>query len=142
MPPLSRRYLKTSFVFGILAILTGMHMGSALHLQAGSMHRYYSSAHTHMVLVGFFLMMWMSFLLWKLPTAPTGSRYKPGLMVLCWWLMMLSTSARFLFECWIGYLVPEPDWLHNAIFTAAMVQGTTVIAFLINLMPRINATSE
>lgn len=142
MPPLARRFLKTSFLFGGLAILTGMHMGSALHLRAGEMHRYYLSAHTHLVLVGFFLMMWMALLLWKLPEAPAGSRYKPGLMPVVYWALTLSSIARFLGESALGYFAPEPEWLHQAVFAASIVQGTSVIAFLVNLLPRVNVAPQ
>jgi heme/copper-type cytochrome/quinol oxidase subunit 1 len=139
MPPLARRYLKTSFWFGATGILTGMHMASALHLRAGSLHRYYLSAHTHMMLVGFFLMMFMAILLWKLPPAPEGSRYKPALMGWLWMALVICTIGRFLGELVLGYLRPEPDWLHYAIFAVSTAQGACVLAFVVNLLPRINA---
>ncbi|MCB9916365.1 MAG: hypothetical protein H6828_14650 [Planctomycetes bacterium] len=138
MPPLARRYLKTSFFLGALAILTGMHMASALHLQAGSMHRYYASAHTHLVLVGFFMMMWMALLLWKLPAAPAGSRYKPGLMVFVYWLLLATTLGRYLLESALGYFDPEPDALHQVTFLVASLQGVAIVIFLWNLWPRID----
>ncbi len=138
MPPLVRRYFKTSFFFGGLGIMTGMHMASALHLGAGSLHRYYHSAHTHMVLVGFFMMMWMGVLLWKLPAAPANSRYKPGLMTLVYWITTITTIVRYTLEAAIGYIQPEPDSMHMAIFLVSMVQGVAVIAFLVNLLPRVN----
>jgi heme/copper-type cytochrome/quinol oxidase subunit 1 len=138
MPPLARRFLKTAFLFGALGIMTGMHISSALHLQAGDTHRYYISAHTHLVLVGFVLMMCMAGLLWKLPPAPEGSRYKPGLMPVVYWLLVSCTLGRYLLESGIGYMEPEPDWLHQLIFYVSCLQGLAVITFFVNLWPRLS----
>jgi hypothetical protein len=142
MPPLARRYLKTSLFFGGLGILTGMHMSSALHLQAGSNHRWYMTAHTHMMLVGFMLMMFMAALLWKLPQAPSGSRYKPALMVWVYWILTLTSIVRYSFNSAIGYLTPEPEWMHMAIFLISSLQGFAIIAFFINILPRVNAPED
>ena len=77
--------------------------------------------------------------LWKLPAAPASSRYKPKLMVTIYWLITLSTVVRYTLEAAVGYIQPEPDWMHIGVFLVAMIQGSTIIAFLVNLLPRVNA---
>ena len=138
MSPIARLYLKTSFAFGILGVLTGMHMASALHMQSGSMHRWYLSAHTHILLVGFALLAANSLALSLLPAAPAGSRHRPGLDRLAYWLITLCTLGRFLFESAIGYMIPEPIWMHQAIFALGTVQGIGLILFWVNQWPRIH----
>jgi len=142
MPPLARRYLRTAIAFAILGVMTGMHMSSALHLKAGEMHRYYLSAHAHVMLVGFSLMVAMSVALWKLPEAPAGSRYRPSLMRLAYWLTSVGTLLRYLSESWIGYQTPEPESVHRFIYAAGMVQGTGILIFLVNLLPRIRGPRD
>ena len=58
--------------------------------------------------------------------------YVPAALVIC-------TIGRFLGELVLGYSRPEPDWLHYAIFAVSTAQGACVLAFLVNLLPRINA---
>lgn len=142
MPPLARRFLKTAIAFGVLGIMTGMHMSTALHLGAGEMHRYYASAHTHIMLVGCSMMLGMGIALWKLPEAPTGSRHQPWLDATSYWLVTLCSLGRYSFECWIGYLNPEPTWMHQAITVLSQIQGLGLILFLVNQWPRIHAGGE
>jgi len=137
MPPLARRFLKTAIAFGILGILTGMHMSSAEHLGAGDMHRFYITAHTHIMLIGFSLMVGMGIGLWKLPEAGKSRFHRPAFDVLAYWLVTLGTLTRFSFEVWIGYLDPEPTWMHQTIYTFATLQGLGLILFLTNQWARI-----
>lgn len=138
MPALARRYLKTAILLGVLGILTGMHMSSAVHLGAGAMHRYYTSAHTHLMLVGFSLMVGMGVALWKLPEPRAGSRHRPLFDELAYWIIVAGTLVRFTLECWIGYLEPEPTWMHETITVASIAQGSGLILFLLNQWPRIH----
>ncbi|MFT7667576.1 MAG: heme/copper-type cytochrome/quinol oxidase subunit 1 [Planctomycetota bacterium] len=142
MPPLARRFLKTAIAMGILAVLTGMHMASALHLGHGQMHRYYASAHTHLMLVGSAMMVCMGLAIWKLPQAPAGSRHRPGLDVLAYWLVTICSLGRFTFECWVGYLNPEPAWMHQVIHASSFVQGLGLILFMVNQWPRISGPAN
>jgi hypothetical protein len=142
MPPLARRFFKTAILFGILGILTGMHMSSAQHLGAGAMHRFYVSAHTHVMLVGFSLMVGLGVALWKLPQARAGSFHRPFLDGISYWLISAGTLVRFVMETWIGYEDPEPSWMHQTINAFAMVQGAGLLLFLVNQWPRIHGPAE
>lgn len=137
MPPLARRYFKTAVAFGVLGILTGMHMSSAQHLGAGDMHRFYVSAHTHVMLVGFSLMVGYGVALWKLPEPRPGSFHRPRYDVIAYWLITVGTLVRYVMESWVGYEDPEPKWMHQTINAFAMLQGAGLILFLVNQWPRI-----
>ena len=134
MPPLARRYLKTAVAFTILSVLTGMHMSSAIHIGSGVMHRWYVSAHTHLVLVGGMALAVCGVALWKLPPAP---RERPRLDGALYGLLVLSTLVRFAGECTLGYLAPEPAWLHWTVHVAATAQGLALVVFLLRLWPRL-----
>ncbi len=137
MPSLARLYLKTAFALGILGVLTGMHMSSALHMDAGAMHRWYISAHTHIMLVGFGMMAANSLALCLLPSAPENSRNRPGWDLLAYWLITLGTLARFSFESALGYFPEEPEWMHQVILWSSTIAGIGLIVFWINQWPRI-----
>ncbi len=137
MPPLARLYLKTAFAFGILGVLTGMHMSSALHMQAGNMHRWYISAHTHVMLVGFALLAANSLALCLLPSAPANSRHRHAWDVLAYWLITLGTLVRFALESALGYFPEEPVWMHQVILITSTLSGIGLIVFWINQWPRI-----
>lgn len=134
MPPLARRYLKTAIVFTILSVLTGIHMSSAVHLGSGVMHRWYVSAHTHLVLVGGLVFAVCGVALWKLPPA---ERERPRLDGALYAALVASTLVRFSGECTLGYLVPEPVWMHQTVHSAATLQGLALVVFLARLWPRL-----
>lgn len=142
MPPLAQRFFKTAIAMGVLGIMTGMHMTTALHLGKGSMHRYYNSAHTHLMLVGCAMMVGMGVCLWKLPAAPANSRHRPAFDQVAYWVVTLSSLVRYSLECWIGYLDPEPSWMHQAITWSSTIQGLGLILFLVNQWPRIHGSVE
>jgi len=57
------------------------------------------NAHTHIILVGFMLMMIMGVALWFFPRAEkTDKKYKPILILIVYFLITISTSLRFIFE--------------------------------------------
>lgn len=142
MPALARRFLKTAIAFAVLGIMTGMHMSTAQHLGAGDMHRYYVPAHTHIMLVGFLMMVGMGVALWKLPEPAAGSTHRAALDGLAYWLVSIGTLVRFSFESWIGYLNPEPTWMHQTINAFATIQGIGLILFLVHQWPRIRGPVE
>jgi hypothetical protein len=123
-------------------VLTGMHMSSAQHLNAGFMHYWYKSAHTHMMLVGFAMMAANSLALCLLPPAPQGSWHRSGFDTLAFWLISLGTVTRFGFECALGYLAPEPVWIHHVILASSTLAGLGLILFWLNQWPRIRGNQE
>ena len=94
MPPLIRRYVKTSFVF----LLAGLVLGAYVTVgQAVSAYppRLFVTAHVHLLLVGFMLMMVMGVATWMFPRpARHDRRYRPELAETVYWVMTVSTAVR------------------------------------------------
>jgi hypothetical protein len=53
MPPLVRRYVKTSFVFLVVGLLLGAYITVGQFLVNASPPRLFVTAHVHLLLVGF-----------------------------------------------------------------------------------------
>src|SRR4030095_9619679 len=75
--PAVRRYVKTSFVFLVAGLLIGVYMITAQFVLDAYPPRLFTTAHAHLLLVGFMLMMVMGVATWMFPRparAETRSR--------------------------------------------------------------------
>jgi cbb3-type cytochrome oxidase subunit 1 len=113
MPPLVRRYIKTSFVF----LLAGLVLGSYIVVSEFLARTYPShlliTAHAHLLLVGFMLMIVMGVATWMFPRpARDDTRYRPELAEAVYWLMTLATALRATAEILLGLIGVLPlRWL-------------------------------
>src|SRR5512144_907347 len=95
MPPLVRRYIKTSFVFLMAGLVLGAYIIVAEFLAATYPPRLLITAHAHLLLVGFMLMIVMGVATWMFPRpARDDTRYRPELAEAVYWVMTLSTAFR------------------------------------------------
>src|SRR5712691_5087425 len=95
MTPLVRRYIKTSFVFLLSGLLLGTYIVVAQFLLDAYPPRPLITAHAHLLLVGFMLMMVMGVATWMFPRpAREDSRYRPELAEAVYWLMTAATAIR------------------------------------------------
>jgi heme/copper-type cytochrome/quinol oxidase subunit 1 len=95
VPPLVRRYIKTSFVFLIAGLVLGGYIIVAEFLAVSYPARLLVTAHAHLLLVGFMLMVVMGVATWMFPRpARDDTRYRPGLAEAVYWLMTLATARR------------------------------------------------
>jgi len=95
MPPLVRRYIKTSFVFLIAGLLLGAYVIVARFALAGPVSSLIVTAHVHLLLVGFMLMIVMGVATWMFPRpARDDARYRPELAEAVYWVLALSTALR------------------------------------------------
>ena len=82
MTPLVRRYIKTSFVFLLVGLLLGGWIVVAEFVAGRYPPRLFITAHVHLLLVGFMLMMVMGVATWMFPRpAKDDTRYRPELVV-------------------------------------------------------------
>ena len=103
MPPLIRRYIKTSFVFLIAGLVLGGYIIVGEFLLGTYPPRLFVTAHAHLLLVGFLLMMVMGVATWMFPRpAKDDPRYRPELAEAVYWVMTISTAVRAAAELWAG----------------------------------------
>jgi cbb3-type cytochrome oxidase subunit 1 len=99
MTPLVRRYIKTSFVFLLSGLLLGGYLVFAQFVLGNYPPRLLTTAHAHLLLVGFMLMMVMGVATWMFPRpARDDTRYRPELAEAVYWVMMAATALRALAE--------------------------------------------
>jgi cbb3-type cytochrome oxidase subunit 1 len=101
--PLVRRYIKTSFVFLALGLLLGGWISLAEFVLGVYPPRLHITAHAHLLLVGFMLMIVMGVATWMFPRpARDDTRYRPGLAEAVYWVMTLATALRAAAEILLG----------------------------------------
>lgn len=99
MTPLVRRYVKTGFVFLVLGLLLGAYATIEVNLRGRGVPWPLITAHAHLVLVGFVLMLIFGVATWMFPRpAKDDARYQPWLAETVYWLLTLSTVARTVGE--------------------------------------------
>ena len=99
MTPLIRRYIKTSFVFLLVGLLLGAHMTVEVNLRGRGVPWPVVTAHVHLLLVGFMLMIVFGVATWMFPRpGKTDTSYRPWLATAVYWLLTLSTTVRALGE--------------------------------------------
>lgn len=99
MTPLVRRYIKTSFVFLVAGLLVGAYVVVAQFVFDTYPPRLLVTTHTHLLLVGFMLMLVMGVATWMFPRpARDDPGYRPGVAEAVYWVMTLSTALRAIAE--------------------------------------------
>jgi heme/copper-type cytochrome/quinol oxidase subunit 1 len=95
MTPLIRRYIKTSFVFLLAGLLLGAYVVVGQFVLDVYPPRLLITAHAHLLLVGFMLMMVMGVATWVFPrSARDDPRYRPELAEAVYWVMTVATVIR------------------------------------------------
>ena len=136
MTPLVRRYVKTSFVFLLAGLLLGGYITVAEFLAGRYPPRLFITAHVHLLLVGFMLMMVMGVATWMFPRpARDDTRYKPGLAEAVYWIMTVATGLRAAGELAAG-VAPAP-WLRLAIVGGGLGQLAGTLLFVVNMWRRV-----
>jgi cbb3-type cytochrome oxidase subunit 1 len=136
MPPLVRRYVKTSLVF----LLAGLGLGTYVLVNQFLLGRYpprlLVTAHAHLLLVGFLLMMVMGVATWMFPRpGRDDTRYRPGRAEAAYWLLTVGTGLRAAAEVAAG-LTGRPE-LGPAIAAGGLAQLAGAVAFAANIWWRV-----
>jgi heme/copper-type cytochrome/quinol oxidase subunit 1 len=113
LPALIRRYIKTSFVFLVTGLLLGGYIVVAQFVLVRYPPRLLVTAHVHLLLVGFMLMIVMGVATWMFPRpARDDTRYRPELAEAVYWVMTVSTALRAVAETLLGLTGKPPlGWL-------------------------------
>jgi heme/copper-type cytochrome/quinol oxidase subunit 1 len=136
MSPLVRRYIKTSFVFLMAGLVLGSYVIVAEFLASRYPPRVFVTAHAHLLLVGFMLMMVMGVATWVFPRpAKNDTRYRPELAELVYWVMTVATAVRATSELGEGILGASPlRWL---IALGGLGQLVAALLFAVNMWWRV-----
>jgi disulfide bond formation protein DsbB len=132
--PLVRRYVKTSFVFLLIGLLLGGYIVVAEFVVGSYPPRLWITAHVHLLLVGFMLMMVMGVATWMFPRpARDDPRYRPRLAETVYWVMTAATAVRALAEV----LGPGlPGW-QLLIALGGLAQLVGAVLFVTNMWWRV-----
>ena len=136
MPPLIRRYIKTSFVFLLAGLFLGAWVIVGQFVFGAYPPRLFITAHVHLLLVGFMLMIVMGVATWMFPRpARDDGRYRPELAEAVYWVMTLSTVLRALAELSASY---SPAFsLRAAIAVGGLGQVAATVLFVVNMWTRV-----
>lgn len=140
MPPLVRRYVKTSFVFLMLGLVLGGYILVAEFLLGVHPPRLFITAHVHLLLVGFMLMIVMGVATWMFPRAAReGRRYRPELAEAVYWIMTCATALRAAAEIAAG--LSGPPALRLLITLGGLGQLLGAALFVANMWWRVRMPS-
>lgn len=136
MPPVVRRYIKTSFVFLVVGLLLGGYLVVAQFVMGAAPPRLFITAHVHLLLVGFMLMIVMGVATWMFPRSSRDDpRYRPALAEAVYWVMTGATALRAAAEI-LGGLSGLPA-LGIVITAGALGQLLGAALFALNMWGRI-----
>lgn len=140
MPPLVRRYIKTSFVFLALGLLLGGWITVGEFLLGAYPPRLWITAHVHLLLVGFMLMIVMGVATWMFPRpARDDRRYRPGLAEAVYWVMTGATALRATAELLAG--LSGAPLLRLLIAAGGLGQLLGAALFVVNMWARVRMPS-
>jgi len=135
MTPLVRLYVKTSFVFLMLGLALGAYIAIEVNLLGRAVPWPLITAHTHLVLVGFVLMVVFGVATWMFPRpARDDARYRLGVAWLVYWLLTVSTIVRSLGEFSAAVTGSRGSPLAAL---GALGQVAAAILFVVNMWTRV-----
>ena len=136
MPPLVRRYVKTSFAFLLLGLVLGAYLIVAQFVVGTYPSRLLVTAHVHLLLVGFMLTIVMGVATWMFPRPAQGDvRYRPELAEAVYWLIAPATALRATAEVLLA--VSGAPWLGWVVAVAGLGQLAAAALFVLNMWWRV-----
>ena len=136
MYTLVRRFIKTAIAFLAAGVALGVWMLVGRELLGRAPHPYLASAHAHAVQVGFVMFLILGVALWLFPRPDKDdTRYTPGRVEGAWWILTLSTAARFAGEvarAWSG-----DRWLAWTVAAGGVGQAAGLLLYFWTMWGRI-----
>lgn len=137
-----RYFIKTSIIFLLLGIVTGLYLLLARNYYNVWPHPDLVSAHTHIILVGSVMMMIMGVALWFFPRPEkTDKLYKPNLILFTYFTLTISTLVRFISQI-ISAFIPATELLKFLLTISAIGQVCGIIIFFISMWGRIRSVGS
>ena len=136
-----RYFIKTSLVFLMLGIITGLYMSVAKYVYQIGYTQELISAHTHLILVGSVMMMIMGVALWFFPRPEKDDKkYNPDLISITYWLLTIATALRFVSQVLASFYFIS--WVNTAIVIFSSLQFVAMILFFYSMWGRIRAVGS
>ncbi len=144
MTSLVRRFLKTAIVFLMAGLGIGGWMIWLREMRGQLASPYLISAHTHLILVGFVMMMILGVALWMFPRpARSDTRYDPRIADAAYWMLASGTAGRASGELLRAANVGgAAAWLGAGIVIAGLLQIAGLLAFFATMWSRIRGTGS
>jgi heme/copper-type cytochrome/quinol oxidase subunit 1 len=137
-----RYFVKTSIIFLVVGILTGLYMLILRNFYDVWPHPDLVSAHTHIILVGSVMMMIMGVALWFFPRAEKNDKlYKPALVLASYFTITISTILRFISQV-ISSFIAADSLLKLLLTISAIGQVAGIIIFFISIWGRIRSVGS
>jgi heme/copper-type cytochrome/quinol oxidase subunit 1 len=141
MHSLVRRYIKTAVGFLGAGVLLGLWMLARRELGNRFPTSYETSAHTHLILVGFVMMMILGVALWLFPRPDKADdRYRPERAEAAYWFLTIGTLVRAGGE--LSRSAYDTIGLRLVIVGAGVAQAIALILFFHAMWPRIRAAGS
>jgi predicted membrane channel-forming protein YqfA (hemolysin III family) len=139
VPPLVRRYVKTSFAFLLAGLLVGAYLIIAEFVLGVYPPRLLITTHAHLLLVGFMLMVVMGVATWMFPRPPRADlmvgRYRPELAEAVYWIVTMATALRAAAEILVAF---RPSATGRVLVAAGGVgQVLGALVFVANMWSRV-----
>ncbi len=137
-----RYFVKTSIIFLLIGIITGLYL-----LITRSYFNLWPppdlvSAHTHIILVGSVMMMIMGVALWFFPRPEKDDKfYKPDLILAAYFIITASTLIRFSSQVISTFVLPN-ELLKFLLTISAIGQVISMIIFFISMWGRIRSVGS
>jgi heme/copper-type cytochrome/quinol oxidase subunit 1 len=136
-----RYFIKTSIAFLLFGIVLGVYMTLAKEVWDIGVSPDLVSAHTHVILVGFVMMMIMGVALWFFPRAEKDdARYNPDRIRVIYWIIVAGTAGRVLAQLLVAATGMHELRVCMALF--GVVQGIGMILYFWSIWGRIRAVGS
>ncbi len=136
MSSLVRRYIKTSFAFLLAGLALGGYIVVSELVVGAYPPRLVITAHVHLLLVGFMVMIVMGVATWMFPRpGRDDTGYRPELAETVYWVMTLATAVRSVAEVLAGWWAAP--WLRAAVVAGGLGQIAGTALFVINTWSRV-----
>lgn len=137
-----RYFIKTSIIFLLIGLLSGLYMLFAKSYLNIWPHSELVSAHTHIILSGSVMMMIMGVALWFFPRPEKDDPlYKPELILISYYLMTISTAVRFISQVISSVIAPN-EILKFTLMVSSLSQIAGLIIFFISMWGRIRSVGS
>lgn len=132
---LARYYVKSAIAFLVLGIVIGGYMSYEININDTAVPRSVITAHTHLILVGFVMMLIMGIALWLFPRPRERVFYSPLLAEATFYIMFTAILFRSAGEVADGFLTFR--WISWMIVIASYGEIFGILLFFINIWQRI-----